>query len=286
MTIDKRSLTTGEAVGSGIFDELMRTIKSHIDIEFKKGRITGKNYSEVYLGTIQYALNTALEYTLRYEKANKELEVMDEQIIQARKQNELLDLQKAQLVITNATAQYNLDSILPKELDKITSEVDLIDQQILLAQAEISIKEKQELELAAKTSLTGKQEDLVDEQILGAQYQYTEPTAGLLFAEYDKARKEAEILAQKKITEDAQTIGDETTVNGLIGKEINLKKVQGDSFLRDAEQKAAKLFADAFQIIFSVNPDAGGISDPANWGITTSSSVDLFTALKNGVENP
>ena len=85
-----RSLTGGEKEGSGVFDELMRTIKSHVHQELAEGRITEKAYSEVYLGALQFALNSATNYALAYEKANKELAVLDEQIKQNQKQNELL----------------------------------------------------------------------------------------------------------------------------------------------------------------------------------------------------
>jgi hypothetical protein len=288
MTIEIRDFTGGELEGAGLFDELMRTVSSHLKNEYDTGRIAGAEYSTVYLGSMNGAMQTSSQFILSMERTNKEIELMDEQILQAKKQNELLDLQKEQLVIGNATATYNLDFMLPKQYEKLTSEVAMTAQQVLLIQEQVSTQQKQQLQITAQIALTGKQEDLVDEQIIGATFQYTEPTAGLLYAQYTKAMKEVDILAQKKITEDAQTQGTEATVSGLVGKEMTLKQVQGDSFLRDSEQKAAKLYADAFQIMYSVNPDGdlGSTSDPNYWGILGSDSGNVFSKLADAALNP
>lgn len=281
--IEIRDFTGGETAGSGLFDELMRTVNSHLKSEFQSGRIAGADYGQVYLGSLTGAMQNASQFILSMERTNKEIQLMDEQILQAQKQNELIDLQKAQLVIGNQAAQYQLDNILPQEQLKITAEVANLGEQRALIQEQVSTQQKQQLDLDASTSLKGKQESLVDEQIQAATYQYTEPTAGLLFAQYTKVQKEIAVLDQKKTTEEAQTTGTSGTVGGLIGEEISLKKNQADSFIRDAEQKAAKLFADAFQIMFSVAPEAEGPSTPEYWGIDAADSQAIFDKLRAGV---
>lgn len=288
MTIEIRDFTGGELEGAGLFDELMRTLNSHLKNEYDSGRIAGQEYATVYLGSMTGAMQTASQFILSMERTNKELELMAQQTLQAKKQNELLDLQKAQLQIANDTATYNLAHILPKQLEKVTAEVALLGQQVLLAQEQISTQVKEQLQLTAETSLTGKKEALVDEQILGASFQYTTPTAGLLYAQYAKTQKEIEVLDQKKVTETAQTVGTSSTVEGLIGQEIRLKENQANSFVRDSEQKAAKLYADAFQIMYSVSPDAGTgtTSDPAFWGIHGADAGTAFSKLLAGVNNP
>ena len=57
-------LSGGEVRGTGSFDELMRTVKSNIDQEYTKNRITGANYSTVYLGAMQTVLQVASQFTL------------------------------------------------------------------------------------------------------------------------------------------------------------------------------------------------------------------------------
>lgn len=288
MAITVEAFTGGEATGAGLFDELMRTVNSHLSTEFSEGRITGADYAQVYLTAITGAMQNSAQFVLEMEKTNKQIELMTEQILQAQKQNELLELQKQQLTIQNNTAQYNLDNILPQQLNKLTNEVAQVAAQTTLIQEQTSTQQKQQLQLVAQTALTGKQEALVDEQITAATYEYTLPTAGLKYAQYSKVMGEVDVLAQKKITEEAQTVGNEATVAGLIGKEIELKKNQADSFTRDAEQKAAKIYSDVFQVMFSVNPDGGvgSASDPAFWGITGAESGQVFDKLVAGTTTP
>lgn len=274
-----RSLTGGEKEGSGVFDELMRTIKSHVHQELEEGRITEKAYSEVYLGALQFALNSATNYALAYEKANKELAVLDEQIKQNQKQNELLELQKEQLSIANATAKYNLDVMLPAQLLQLKKQTELVVEQVNQATAQTA-------QITAQIALTKKQQDLVDEQIRDAKDKHTNPTGGLNKAQYDKLMAEKAIADQKLITEKAQTSSsiNGTAVGGLIGQEMTLKKNQGDSFLRNAEIQVAKLYSDAFSVMYST--DAEGMDNQAfGFGSDESFEVMKKTAAGIGITN-
>ena len=267
-----RSLTGGEKEGSGVFDELMRTIKSHVHQELEEGRITEKAYSEVYLGALQFALNSATNYALAYEKANKELAVLDEQIKQNQKQNELLELQKEQLSIANATAKYNLDVMLPAQLLQLKKQTELVVEQVNQATAQTA-------QITAQIALTKKQQDLVDEQIRDAKDKHTNPTGGLNKAQYDKLMAEKAIADQKLITEKAQTSNsiNGTAVGGLIGQEMTLKKNQGDSFLRNAEIQVAKLYSDAFSVMYSTEAE-GMKSQDFGFG-----SDESFNVMKKAV---
>lgn len=270
-----RSLTGGEKEGSGVFDELMRTIKSHVHEELASGRITEKAYSEVYLGALQFALNSATSYALSYEKANKELEVLDEQIKQNQKQNELLELQKEQLRIANETAQFNLDYILPEQLIQMKKQNEKLTE-------EINHTIAQTTHVTAQTVLVKKQEALVDEQIRDAKDKHTNPTGGINKAQYDKLMAEKAIADQKLLTEKAQ-IADTVNgvpVTGLVGKEITLKQNQADSFLRNAEIQVAKLYSDTFSVMYST--EAEGMSNQ-KWGFGADESFEVMKKAAKGI---
>ena len=270
-----RSLTGGEKEGSGVFDELMRTIKSHVHEELSEGRITEKAYSEVYLGALQFALNAATTYALSYEKANKELEVLDEQVKQNQKQNELLELQKEQLRIANETAKFNLDYILPEQLIQMKRQNEKLTE-------EINHTIAQTTHVTAQTVLVKKQEALVDEQIRDAKDKHTNPTGGLNKAQYDKLMAEKAIADQKLLTEKAQ-IADTVngvSVTGLVGKEITLKQNQADSFLRNAEIQVAKLYSDTFSVMYST--EAEGMSNQ-KWGFGADESFEVMKKAAKGI---
>jgi hypothetical protein len=277
--LDIRSLSTGESAGSGLYEELMRAGNSHILQEFKAGRLVGEAYASVYLGAMQANLSAAIQYLLQYETVNKNLEVLDEQIKQNQKQNELLELQKEQLSIANATAKYNLDVMLPAQLLQLKKQTELVVEQVNQATAQTA-------QITAQIALTKKQQDLVDEQIRDAKDKYTNPTGGLNKAQYDKLMAEKVIADQKLITEKAQTSSsiNGTAVGGLIGQEMTLKKNQGDSFLRNAEIQVAKLYSDAFSVMYST--DAEGMDNQAfGFGSDESFEVMKKTAAGIGITN-
>ena len=277
--LDIRSLSTGESAGSGLYEELMRAGNSHILQEFKAGRLVGEAYASVYLGAMQANLSAAIQYLLQYETVNKNLEVLDEQIKQNQKQNELLELQKEQLSIANATAKYNLDVMLPAQLLQLKKQTELVVEQVNQATAQTA-------QITAQTALTKKQQDLVDEQIRDAKDKHTNPTGGLNKAQYDKLMAEKAIADQKLITEKAQTSSsiNGPAVGGLIGQEMTLKKNQGDSFLRNAEIQVAKLYSDAFSVMYSTEAE-GMKSQDFGFGSDESFNVMKKAAAGIGVTN-
>ena len=63
------ALTTGAVNGSGAFDKLMAAAKLHLTEEFNAGRITGAEYSQVYLGTMSTVLQTSIQFLLNEQQA-------------------------------------------------------------------------------------------------------------------------------------------------------------------------------------------------------------------------
>lgn len=106
--------------------------------------------------------------------------------------------------------------------DKADAEVRLINQQIENAEVENRVLEAQVCKLKAEF-------DLLLEQKL-------------------KTIQETALLAQKKVTEMAQTNGAATDEDSVIGKQKMLYQAQTEGFKRDAEQKAAKLMADTWNV--------------------------------------
>ena len=51
--------------GDGSFDDLMEAITAHIEAQFNKGRIKGTEYSNVYLGAMQAALSSAIQFAMQ-----------------------------------------------------------------------------------------------------------------------------------------------------------------------------------------------------------------------------
>lgn len=143
------------------------------------------------------------------------------------------------------------------EKDKAALEAQLVEQQVLLVQA-------QTLEAQAKA-------DLVRQQIENAKLEHDLIAAQVckLKAEYDvlleqrlKTVEETGLLAQKKVTERAQTVEAGVDEGSVVGRQKLLYKAQTEGFQRDAEQKAAKLLVDSWNVRRTT--DEGTVADSTN----------------------
>ena len=94
--ISLNDLTNGTIVsqewqGAGVFDVLIAAVNKNIEIQFSKGRITGSNYADVYLGSMQAVLQQSVEFLLRKDLTEaqidselKNLELKEHQLIADR----------------------------------------------------------------------------------------------------------------------------------------------------------------------------------------------------------
>ncbi len=137
------------------------------------------------------------------------------------------------------------------------------------------------------------QEQLVSENLRQTNLQ-TENTVLLaqeckLRAEYDlimeqklKTISETALLNQKKVTEQAQVSGVGVDADSVIGKQKVLYTNQANGFKRDAEQKAAKLFADTWNVAQTTT----GNIDPAPYGLSPAQVKTAVDTMLAGVNPP
>lgn len=77
-----------------------------------------------------------------------------------------------------------------------------------------------------------------------------------------KTAQETTLLAQKTITERAQVQALGVEADSVIGKQKQLYQAQADGFQRDAEQKAAKIMVDSWNVRRTT--DEGTVADGTN----------------------
>ena len=63
-------LTTGLIDGAGVFDQLMKAGNVHLLQEYNQNRISGKEYSTVYLGMMQSAMAQAVQFIAASKQAD------------------------------------------------------------------------------------------------------------------------------------------------------------------------------------------------------------------------
>jgi len=65
------ALTSGTVDGDGVFDRLMQSVKLHLAEEYNAQRITGADYTQVYLGAISAVLQTATQFLLNEQQVQE-----------------------------------------------------------------------------------------------------------------------------------------------------------------------------------------------------------------------
>ena len=260
MTIEFKDLTTGEHAGRGAFDELMRTAESHLEREFKENRIDSNEYAQVYLGTLNAAMSTSLQYVMGHGIASRQEELLT---------NQALGVLASTLVTTQQLAN------LVKEEALADAELLIKAQQLLNLQQENTLAIAQTAKLNADVLILAKQLLVMDKELIKTQ-------ADIELVNQEKANKltqnaiivkqgikmdeEILLLRQKKHTEEAQILDtvNGVSVTGVIGKQKSLYAAQEAGFARDAEQKLLKFMTD-------------------NWGLRLNS--DPLTVLPGGFSN-
>ena len=199
-TIPIAALTDTSIGGAGVFDTLMRSMQSHLEAEYQKGRIKGTEYATVYLGALEPVLQASLNFLIQRQRVVLEAELMAQQVLVAQ-----AEVQKAQA-----------------EVQKTLIELEIMTLNKEKIPAEIAVLQAQKCKLDAEYDL--------------------------LLGQTVKTASETALLAQKNVTEKAQVSAVGVDDNSVIGKQKALYTAQTNGFARDAEQKAAKLMMDVWNV--------------------------------------
>ena len=282
------TLTTKVVGGTGMFDELLTAVKAHLQEEFKNNRITGAEYTKAYTALYESALSNAVSYLLQRNQSSNQTALLQAQVVTARIEaaqakvklaSMLLDSKRlaaeyatAKVNLAKADAEfcsskYNLDVILPKQAELLTSQKDLLVVQVAEAEYNLAnLTPKQAALLAAQidnaeSDLLTKtaQQSLLTEQINTEQYNLANllpKQASMLNTQIGNGNvdiavklKQRELVAEQVETQRAQTTDNRTDgspVTGSMGKEKELHGQQILNFQREAEVRAAKLFTEAW----------------------------------------
>jgi hypothetical protein len=176
-------LTDALTTGDGTFDIVMKAINSHLAQEFEKGRITGAEYSKAYIALVESALANSVQFLLGRDtaywqaiRAKFDAQRAEVEVVTARVQLEVAkaELQKqkyealthqANFALTKlklstesvayCIAQFNLENMLPAQLEMINEQREAARAQTLNTRSDGTVV----------VGLLGKQKDLYSQQI-------------------------------------------------------------------------------------------------------------------------
>ena len=275
-TIELSDLTGGEVAGNGAFDELMRAVKAHLAEEYSKGRITGDMYTQAYISALDMAMGNANTFLLQRQITNQQVRLLDAQI-----ENEELNKQ----LIQKQIGKLEQDTLyVAKQVEKADSDIALVDAQTL-NQGKQGLVLDQTVANALKdlevkdTNITAQeaQTAMVVQQTVNAESQDDQIKKQTL-----KIQAEIDVLEQRAISEMAQT---SNTINGqpiggVLGKQLELYHNQAEGYLRDAEQKVAKIFNDT--LLTRITTESDGASAP-NAGMSDTDVLNVMNKLRAGI---
>lgn len=167
-----------------------------------------------------------------------------------------LKLQEAQISLT--TAQ---EDQIRAEMQKIPYEIQALQKQLELADKQIAQADKQ-LELTeAQIQVQLKQLDLMAEQL-------------------EQAKAQTAYYEQRTITEKAQTQAGVAATGSVIGTQITLMNKQADGYDRNAEQQAAQIWANTWNVRRQTDEDT--IADSTNH-LSDADLGKVMTKLAQGI---
>jgi urease accessory protein UreE len=263
-------LTTGAVGGTGVFDQLMTAVTAHLDGQHAKNRITGADYANVYLGSIQAMMQYGVQFLLSKDRSklenlqlqatirltNAQLARATADITIARLQIQQLQWQNAEMAFKANTAknQYALSKL---ELVTGYYNIDLVEAQTQIAYEQYEAARAQTRNtlstgedvaglLAAEKSVKSAQGKLILEQYEGARAQVRDTLsdggaiAGITAVEKNIKLAQRELTLEQVDTQRAQT-KDTTSAGaaivGIAAKEKALKDAQGKLILEQYESQ-------------------------------------------------
>lgn len=167
-----------------------------------------------------------------------------------------LKLQEAQISLTTAQEEQ-----IRAEMQKIPYEIQALQKQLELAEKQIAQADKQ-LELTeAQIQVQLKQLDLMAEQL-------------------EQAKAQTAYYEQRTITEKAQTQAGVAATGSVIGTQITLMNKQADGYDRNAEQQAAQIWANTWNVRRQTDEDT--IADSTNH-LSDADLGKVMTKLAQGI---
>jgi hypothetical protein len=210
------------ALGTGLMDQLMGTVKHHLHVEYKAQRITGKDYATVVAQSIGQVLQTSSGYLLGIALLDEQKEESRARTKLTEKQIEEVDAKLALIELEREKLRFQIDKLFPLE--------------VLKTEAEIANLQKQG--------------ELIDKQI----EKLDADMAHLLLvqAQTDKVEEEVLLIREKTKTEKANTDSSVGDSGSLVGRQRTLLAAQKLGFSGDLFMKAAKMHADYDSTYLSV----------------------------------
>jgi len=274
---DITQLTSSSIDGTGVFDLLMKAGKLHLQEEYNNDRITGQEYTTVYIGMMTAVLQQSIAYLVQHQ--NQEKVIAEIGLLRQKTATELAQTDDTLPVGLGFNGDSAVEGLIKSKKDLDALQADLATSQIEKSDREVALLGQKIITELGQT----------DTNISTAAQEYalndSTDILGKVKAEYDRTTNEASLVLQKLVTEVSntsdtkpQTLGEmssTTVIAGLAGSQ----KEKTDAEVTLLAQKANTELAQTDSLVKTGTPY-----------LNTSTSVtgivqkqkDLFQAQTDG----
>lgn len=115
--------------GTGVFDVLIQSVERRIDAQYDAGRISGADFANVYLGSIQAVLQNSIAFVMQEQEAGLKADILNVQVAQEQEKTDLIIAQTAEAYenITASQADTVRKNLLNnKNVAKVQADTDLV----------------------------------------------------------------------------------------------------------------------------------------------------------------
>lgn len=197
-TPDIARLTTNALDGTGVFDVLMSVVKKHLIEEFENDRITGEEYTQVYLGALQSVMQSALQFLLNTQQEER----IQAEIALTRQKTvtELAQTDDDIPVGLGFNGDSTIGGIVKLQKDKFVLDSNLVTSQIEHSEAQKDLIGQQIVSELSQTADT-----FTDALAAGYGFNTASTLAGTIKVNVDKVTMENALTEQRLVTELANT---------------------------------------------------------------------------------
>lgn len=292
-------LTEVTLEGDGVFDKLMQAVDLHIQREYKGNRITGDQYAKVYTDVTTAVLGQSVSFLLQKDQAKWAgiIAQMQARIAEIQATEALISLEKTKVEtqeavfrMQNAGAAYALTKMQIANADaaycltQAQTAVETYKLDFLMPVALGKEEHLLNLQMPAQTDLIKEQREAQRAQTLETRSDMLTPITGLLGRQKNLLDKQIILTGEQVESERSKTLDtrtDNTTViEGSVGKQKDLYDQQIDSFVKDAKQKAAKMYLDGWITQKTLDEN---LAAPNELDVPSVSAVLLALRNENGL---
>lgn len=174
---DVSRLTTASVDGTGVFDVLMKAVKQHLLEEYNADRVTGDEYTKLYLGTMTAVMQTSVQYILNAQQEEKiQAEIA---LVRQKTVTELAQTDDDIPVGLGFNGDTNVEGLIALEKEKLQQNQLLVDAQVSQTNAQVALTTAQVSHIEAQTSQISSQVALTNSQVSLTDAQVTQVAADI-----------------------------------------------------------------------------------------------------------